>query len=44
MVVVSSDALPRTREELLEAGAAAFLTKPIDVRELLTTITGLPRT
>jgi len=34
VVVVSSDALPATADRLLAAGARAFLTKPLDLREL----------
>jgi PAS domain S-box-containing protein len=35
VVVVSADATPTQIERLLGAGVAAYLTKPIDVRELL---------
>jgi signal transduction histidine kinase len=34
VVVVSSDAVPATSDRLRTAGAAAFLTKPLDLREL----------
>jgi CheY-like chemotaxis protein len=34
-VVLSADARPSLIEQLLEQGARAFLTKPLDVRELL---------
>jgi CheY-like chemotaxis protein len=39
VVVLSADAT-RDREPLLEAGARAFLTKPIAVRRLLETLDG----
>ena len=35
VVILSADATVRTPEPLLEAGAQAYLTKPIGVRELL---------
>lgn len=35
VVIVSADATPGQVQRLLSAGAAAYLTKPIDVRELL---------
>jgi CheY-like chemotaxis protein len=35
VVIVSADALPDQAQRLREAGAAAYLTKPIDVRALL---------
>jgi PAS domain S-box-containing protein len=35
VVIVSADATPGQVQRLLNAGAAAYLTKPIDVRELL---------
>lgn len=35
VVIVSADATPGQVQRLLAAGAAAYLTKPIDVRELL---------
>jgi CheY-like chemotaxis protein len=34
-VIVSADATPGQIQRLLSAGAAAYLTKPIDVRDLL---------
>jgi CheY-like chemotaxis protein len=37
-VIVSADATPSQVERLQEAGAAAYMTKPIDVRLLLETI------
>ncbi len=41
VVVVSADATPRHIERLRAAGAAAYLTKPIDVRLLLETLDAL---
>jgi signal transduction histidine kinase/ActR/RegA family two-component response regulator len=38
VVVVSADATPSQIERLQEAGAAAYMTKPIDVRLLLETV------
>jgi signal transduction histidine kinase/ActR/RegA family two-component response regulator len=38
VVVLSADATRHQRDQLLAAGAAAYLTKPIAVRELLATI------
>ena len=35
VVIVSADATPGQVQRLLSAGATAYLTKPIDVRELL---------
>jgi CheY-like chemotaxis protein len=35
VVIVSADATPGQIQRHLSAGAAAYLTKPIDVRELL---------
>jgi len=35
VVIVSADAMPRQVQRLLAAGATAYLTKPIDVRQLL---------
>lgn len=32
VVIMSADASPRTREELLSVGASGFLTKPVDVK------------
>lgn len=37
-VMVSADATPRQFERLLDAGASAYLTKPIDVAALLATV------
>ncbi len=41
VVVISADATPSQRERLLEAGARAYLTKPLDVAEFLRTIEAL---
>lgn len=38
VVVVSADATPATLDRLLKAGAAAYLTKPLDVGDFLSTI------
>jgi PAS domain S-box-containing protein len=38
VVVLSADALPSTRKQLLAAGARRFFTKPLDVKEFLTAI------
>ena len=35
MVVISADATSRQIEKLMNAGARAYLTKPVDVSELL---------
>jgi CheY-like chemotaxis protein len=35
VAIVSADAMPRQIQRLLSAGATAYLTKPIDVKELL---------
>jgi len=43
VVVVSADATPRHVERLRDAGAAAYLTKPIDVRLLLETLDAVLR-
>jgi len=40
VVVVSADATPNQVERLQAAGAAAYMTKPIDVRLLLETVSG----
>jgi DNA-binding response OmpR family regulator len=37
-VVISADATSRTVEALAAAGADAFLTKPLDVREFVETV------
>jgi signal transduction histidine kinase/ActR/RegA family two-component response regulator len=46
VVVISADAMPRQMQLLLSAGAAAYLTKPINIRDLLAqvdaAITGVP--
>ena len=47
VVVVSADALPASIERMLEAGARAYLTKPLDVHHLVETMASLgvgPRT
>jgi CheY-like chemotaxis protein len=36
VVILSADARPSQIEHLLDQGARAFLTKPLDVKELLT--------
>jgi signal transduction histidine kinase/FixJ family two-component response regulator len=38
VAIVSADAMPRQIQRLLSTGATAYLTKPIDVRELLVLI------
>ena len=38
VVVLSADATPAQVERLLAAGAAGYLTKPIDVESLLSTV------
>ena len=38
VVIITADATPATSERLLAAGAAAFLTKPLNVAEFLTTV------
>ncbi len=43
VVIVSSDAIDRQIQRLLEAGAAAYLSKPFDVRQFLETIDDLIR-
>jgi len=35
VAIISADAMPRQAQRLLAAGATAYLTKPIDVRQLL---------
>ncbi len=35
MVILSADATPGQVERLLAAGAEAYLTKPLDIRQLL---------
>jgi signal transduction histidine kinase/ActR/RegA family two-component response regulator len=35
VVVISADATPRQSERLLDGGARAYLTKPVDIRQLL---------
>jgi CheY-like chemotaxis protein len=35
VVIVSADAMPRQVQRLLAQGATAYITKPIDVRQLL---------
>ena len=41
VIVISGDATPRQIQRLQTAGAAAYMTKPYDVRELLDTVTEL---
>ena len=41
VVVISSDAVPATAQRLLDAGASAFLTKPLDLRAFRETVTEL---
>jgi CheY-like chemotaxis protein len=41
VVILSADARPGLVERLLREGARAFLTKPLDVRELLTLLDGI---
>jgi PAS domain S-box-containing protein len=41
VVVISADATQTATERLLAAGAAAFLTKPLDVAEFLATVEGI---
>jgi signal transduction histidine kinase/CheY-like chemotaxis protein len=43
VVVVSSDATPDAARRTRHAGAAAFITKPLDIRALLETVSGLLR-
>ena len=38
VVIITADALPGTRRQLLEAGAYAYLNKPIDIKQFLSTI------
>jgi PAS domain S-box-containing protein len=38
VVMLSADATPRQIERLLEAGAATYLTKPLDVKEFMTVL------
>ncbi|PKO16316.1 MAG: response regulator [Chloroflexi bacterium HGW-Chloroflexi-10] len=41
VIIVSADIQIQTREELLAAGASAFLNKPVDAQVLIETIRGL---
>ena len=41
VVILSADARPGLIQRLLEQGARAFLTKPLDVKELLGLIDGI---
>ncbi len=41
VVVVTADAAASVRERLITLGADAFLTKPLDLRGLIQTLTGL---
>ena len=38
VVVITADALPGTRRQLMEAGAYAYLNKPIDIKQFLSTV------
>jgi CheY-like chemotaxis protein len=38
VVILTAEASPGRRQRLLAAGARAFLTKPVDVRDLMATI------
>jgi PAS domain S-box-containing protein len=38
VVILSADALPGTRKQLLDAGADCYLTKPLDVKQFLTVL------
>ena len=38
MILLSADANPRSRKRLLNAGARAYLTKPLDVLSLFGTV------
>ena len=40
MVILSADARPTLVDQLLGEGARAFLTKPLDVKELLDAVAG----
>ena len=41
VIVISADATPNVARRLLDAGAAEYLTKPLDVRRLLDVINSL---
>jgi DNA-binding NarL/FixJ family response regulator len=41
VVILSADARPSLIERLLEQGARGFLTKPLDVKELLELLDGI---
>jgi PAS domain S-box-containing protein len=41
VIVISADATPKTVERLLHAGATAYLTKPLKVRQFLRTLDGV---
>ncbi|MDF1502580.1 PAS domain S-box protein [Roseisolibacter sp. H3M3-2] len=41
VIVVSADATPKTVERLLQAGATAYLTKPLKVKQFLRTLDGV---
>jgi signal transduction histidine kinase/ActR/RegA family two-component response regulator len=43
VVVVSADVTPRQMERMLDAGAAAYLTKPLDIQKLLDAVDGAMR-
>ena len=38
VMVLTADAMPKRRDQLLAAGAASYITKPINVAELLEVI------
>jgi CheY-like chemotaxis protein len=38
VVIISADAMQHQLDKLLKAGAARYLTKPLDITELLNTI------
>jgi signal transduction histidine kinase/ActR/RegA family two-component response regulator len=42
VAILSADALPETRQRLLEAGAAAFMSKPIDVKDFYALLDSTP--
>lgn len=41
IAIVSADAMPATVDRMLGAGAAAYLTKPLDIAEFLDVVDGL---
>ena len=38
VIVLTADATPKRRRELIAAGAVAYLTKPVDLSELFTAL------